>query len=187
MTIHSVNVEPIELHQYDPEWTGEFSRIGTAIRHALGSTALRIDHIGSTAVSGLAAKPIIDVQVSVVALEPVSAYRTALTSLGYHWREENPDLTKRYFRETSGQRRTHIHVRKYGSWHEQFALLFRDYLRLHAADRDAYESAKRVLAQRFRIERQKYTDAKEPILWEIMQRAHRWAALTGWEPGALDA
>jgi GrpB-like predicted nucleotidyltransferase (UPF0157 family) len=148
--------------------------------------ALRIDHIGSTSVHGLAAKPIIDVQLSVPALEPMTPYLQPIQSLGYVWRHDNPERTKRYFREAPGTRRTHIHVRLAGSWHEQYALLFRDYIRLHRDDRIRYESVKRELVRQFRYERRRYTDAKAPIFWEIMQRADGWAADTGWEPGGTD-
>lgn len=115
------------------------------------------------------------------------AFLVPLESLGYVWRRENPELTKRYFREHGDVRRTHIHVRRLGSWHEQLALLFRDYVRTHVESRERYELVKRDLAARFRDERTRYTDAKARILWEIMQEADRWAAETGWEPGPSDA
>jgi GrpB-like predicted nucleotidyltransferase (UPF0157 family) len=180
-------VEPIEIHEHLPAWADEFRHVGAKLRQALGTVALRIDHIGSTSIAGLAAKPILDLQVSVVALEPVNPFLVPMEALGYVWRRDNPDKTKRYFREAPGSRRTHIHVRKAGSWHEQFALLFRDYVRLHPAEQRKYEAVKRELATKYRLQRQKYTDAKDPIFWEIMFRADRWAATTGWEPGASDA
>jgi GrpB-like predicted nucleotidyltransferase (UPF0157 family) len=182
-----MTVEPIEIHEPSSKWADEFIAIGARLRHALGPLALRIDHIGSTSVRGLAAKPIIDVQVSVGELEPSSVFTSRIEAAGYVWRRDNPELTKRYFREAPGTRRTHIHVRRAGSWHEQFALLFRDYLRLHEDEQRRYEAVKRELAVRFRLERQRYTDAKDPIFWEIMFRADRWAAATGWQPGPSDA
>jgi GrpB-like predicted nucleotidyltransferase (UPF0157 family) len=109
------------------------------------------------------------------------------TSIAYAWRRDNPELTKRYFRELPGARRTHVHVRRAGSWHEQFALLFRDYVRCHRDAQLEYEAVKRELAGRFRLDRQGYTDAKDAIFWTIMQRADRWAAATGWQPPAPDA
>jgi GrpB-like predicted nucleotidyltransferase (UPF0157 family) len=93
--------------------------------------ALRIDHIGSTAVPGLAAKPIVDIQISVPAFEPLDAFRVPLVQLGYVFRADNQERTKRYFREPPGDRRTHIHVRRAGSFSEQLALLFRDFMRTH--------------------------------------------------------
>ena len=175
----------VEIHEYTQDWAREFDGIGDSIRAALAESAIRIDHIGSTSVPGLAAKPIIDVQVSVIAIEPMG-YRKGLESIGYVWRSDNPEKAKRYFREQPGERRTHIHVRKFGSWHEQYALLFRDYVRAHPDDRTRYEQVKRELAQRFRNDRHQYTEAKGPIFWEIMQKADRWAAATAWEPGPTD-
>ncbi len=176
----------IEIHDYKPSWADEFQHIGSSLRHALGDVAHRIDHIGSTSVVGLAAKPVVDVQISVRSLEPVDAYLPQLKSLSYVWREDNPEKTKRYFREAAG-RRTHIHVRKRGSWHEQYALLFRDYLRLHLDDQHAYEAAKRVLAAQHRYDRHAYTNAKSDIFWELIRRADEWAAETGWDLGVSDA
>lgn len=179
--------EPIEIHDYSPEWAYLFGQLGARLRDALGPVALRIDHIGSTSIEGLAAKAVIDVQISVERLEPADPFRISLESIGFAWRRDNPELTKRYFRERPGDRRTHIHVRKAGSWGEQFALLFRDYLRLHPTDRGKYERVKRELAAKYREDRSSYTEAKGAIFWEIIRRASQWSQDTGWEPGASDA
>jgi GrpB-like predicted nucleotidyltransferase (UPF0157 family) len=172
---------------YDDAWPARFTELGRRLREALGPVALRIDHIGSTAVPGLDAKPIIDVQISVLALEPVGAYRGAIEACGFAWRADNSELTKRYFRELPGQRRTHIHVRCAGSFSEQFALLFRDYLREHPARASEYATLKHELAHLLEIDRQAYVDAKDPFVWETIRLADRWAQATGWEPGATDA
>ncbi|HKQ01500.1 MAG TPA: GrpB family protein [Actinomycetes bacterium] len=172
---------------YDPTWTARFAELGRDLRAGLGEVALRIDHIGSTSVPGLAAKPIVDIQVSVADFEPLAAYRLPLERLGYVYRADNPERTKRYFREPPGRRRTHVHVRRAGSFSEQWALLFRDYLR---ADPDAaveYEAVKRRLAIRYRDDRRAYVDAKGPFLWEIIRRADDWAQTQGWFPGPSDA
>ena len=183
-----ISAEPIEIHPYTPEWRQEFVEIGAKMRRALGDVALRIDHIGSTSIPGLAAKPIIDIQISVGNLEPVEPFLVPLESLGYHWRTgEKYEKTKRYFRETQGMRRTHVHVRKLGSWHQQFPLLFRDYMRVNKKECERYESTKRELAVRYRNQREKYTNSKSAIFWEIISRADEWAAFSGWEPGPSDA
>ena len=103
------------------------------------------------------------------------------------FRPGNTDLNKRYFREAPGTRRTHIHVRRAGSWSEQFALLFRDYVREHEQEARAYAEVKYRLAEEYRDDRQGYTEAKGPYLWEIMKRADRWSQETGWVPGPTDA
>ncbi len=175
----------IVVVDYDPTWPEAFRRLGTTLREALGSLAMRIDHIGSTSVPGLAAKPILDVQISVASLEPVGAYLPALESAGLRWQSDNPERTKRYFRETAGPR-THVHVRTAGSWSEQFALLMRDYLRAHPEASVSYATHKRELADRLGADRQAYTQAKDPFIWALMAQANSWTQATGWVPGLSD-
>lgn len=175
----------IVIVDYDPTWPEQFRQLGTRLREALGPLALRIDHIGSTSVPGLAAKPILDCQISVASLEPVAAYLPGMESAGFRWRADNPERTKRYFREAAGPR-THIHVRAAGSWSEQFALLMRDYLRAHPEEAGSYAALKRELADRLGSDRHAYTDAKDPFIWALMVRANAWTQATGWTPGPSD-
>jgi GrpB-like predicted nucleotidyltransferase (UPF0157 family) len=179
--------DPILIVTYDPEWPQQFQELATRLRRALSETALRIDHIGSTSIPGLDAKPIIDVQISVASLKPLDAYRRPLESLGFVFRAGNPDRTKRYFREQPGSRRTHIHVRRAGSHAEQLALLFRDYLRAHPDHARRYAQLKHRLAAQYRDNRARYTEAKGPFVWEILAQADRWSQETGWVPGPPDA
>jgi GrpB-like predicted nucleotidyltransferase (UPF0157 family) len=177
----------IEVVDYDPAWPVLFGEIGRTLRAALGAVALRIDHIGSTAVPGLAAKPVIDVQISVAAFEPIEPYKDPLEQLGYVYRADNPERTKRYFREAPGRRRTHVHVRRAGSFSQQVPLLLRDYLRCHAHAAAGLASVKRRLAGQFPFDGAGYTDAKVPYVWEIIRQADEWAQLQGWEPQPTDA
>jgi len=176
----------VRIVHYDSAWPHLFRERAERLRRALGDVALRIDHIGSTSVPGLPAKPIIDIQISVATFEPLDAYRLPLESLGYVFRSANPERTKRFFREAPGERREHVHVRKAGSWGEQFALLFRDYMRSHQMEAAAYAELKRELAQQYREERHVYTDAKGPFIWDVMRRANDWSQDVGWEPGPSD-
>jgi GrpB-like predicted nucleotidyltransferase (UPF0157 family) len=180
-------VDRVVIVPYDPEWPVLFSQLGAALRKALGDIALRIDHIGATSIPGLDAKPIIDIQISVRAFEPLDAFRLPIEGLGFVFRADNPDLTKRYFRETPGERRTHIHVRRAGSWAEQFALLFRDYMRAHDEDAKHCAELKYRLAEQYAEDRRGYTDAKAPFTWEIMAEATQWSQEIGWQPGPSDA
>lgn len=201
---------------YDPRWPTWFAETAAELRRALGpagavgaespagpvgehavgaehavrsggAAALRIDHIGSTAVPGLAAKPIVDIQISVAAFEPLEAYRDPLLRLGYRHRADNPERTKRYFREPAGRRRTHVHVRVAGSFSEQLPLLLRDFLRADATAARELGDVKRRLAERFRDDRSGYTEAKTPYVWDLVRRADAWAQRTGWSPGPTDA
>ncbi len=179
--------QPIEVVAYDPAWPGLFAELGRQLRGALGDVALRIDHIGSTSVPGLAAKPIVDVQVSVASFEPLEAFKQPLEQLGFVYRAGNAERTKRYFREPPGSRRTHLHVRRAGSFSEQWALLFRDYLRAHRDVAAEYAAVKRRLAMQFRADRHGYTEAKVPFMWQVIRQADEWAQATGWLPGPSDA
>ena len=179
--------DDIVVVPYDTEWPELFRRLGRELRGTLRDLADRIDHIGSTSISGMSAKPILDIQVSVARLEPMGSYKAALESLGFDWRVNNPDLTKRYFREISGSQRVHIHVRQSGSWAEQFSLLFRDYMRTHPEDAAAYSELKHRLAGEHRTNRQAYGDAKRPFIWTVMQAATEWSQATGWQTGTTDA
>ena len=89
---------------YDPVWPALFVALGRKLREALGSVAMRIDQVGSTTVPGLAAKPIIDVQISVASFEPLSAFRDPIESCGVVWRPKNEELTRRSFSERPGRR-----------------------------------------------------------------------------------
>ena len=180
--------EMITIESYNSEWPRIFRDLAGKLRDAIGSVALRIDHIGSTAIPGLAAKPIIDIQISVASFEPTDPYRRPLEELGFEYRDRDPQLTRRYFREPrSIAEGTHIHVRLAGSFSEQLNLLFRDYLRCHAADAHAYAELKCQLAQKYRGDRPGYTEAKDSFIWDIMRRADKWAQDTGWQPGRSDA
>ncbi|TDF99659.1 GrpB family protein [Paenibacillus piri] len=180
-------MEPIVIIPFDESWAREFAAVGERVRQSLGETAIRIDHIGSTSVYGLDAKPIIDIQISVLSLERLEAFKGKLEGSGFVFREGNPDLTKRYFREAPGNKRTHIHVREHGSWSEQLSLLFRDYLRSHPEDCLIYAGEKRRLMELYRHERQNYVEGKTPVVWTILQKAHGWSMETGWRPGKSDA
>lgn len=171
---------------YDSEWRVVFLKIGTQLRDSLGQLATRIDHVGSTSIVGMDAKPIVDIQISVVNFDDEETFRGKIEKLGFVLRKENPDKTKKYFRENPGNRRIHIHVRRSGSFSEEMTLLFRDYLRIHPEDCKKYAEEKHRLMTIYKSDRPKYVDGKGPIVWEILQRAHLWSQSTGWKPSKSD-
>lgn len=175
--------DSIIVTPYDERWPYLYIELEEKLKNALGEVAIRIDHIGSTAIPGLDAKPIIDIQISVASFEPLNAFKEPLEKLGFVFKANNPDLTKRYFREMPGTRRTHIHVRQAGSWSEQYSLLFRDYLRCHQEDCQKYADLKYQLAEKFRSNRLAYVDGKTFLIWEIMKKANKWSQEVGWLPG----
>ena len=184
---------------YNPDWPNEFAMLGRRLRAALGSVAVRIDHIGSTSVPGLAAKPIIDILISVSALEPLDAYRMPIERCGFIWKD-NPDKIKRFFHQRPGDRLVNIHVVRSGSFVEQFHLLFRDYLREHPQRAAEYAVLKYELApfyaQQVVLQEQAqpavrhpqpYTDRKGPFIWETVRLAYEWSFDVGWNSGPSDA
>lgn len=192
----------IEIVAYQESWADEFRQIGTALREALGSLAVRIDHIGSTSVPHLAAKDIIDIQVAVTSFENFAPIQAAIESVGYSIRQgfnrdhnpdhsgedagDDPEWEKRLFKPPDSQRPTNLHVRVNGRANHRYALLFRDYLRQHPEAAHAYAALKRRLAHYVGDNREAYTETKDPVCDLIMQAAEKWAAETGWQPGASD-
>lgn len=173
--------DPIEVVTYDLDWPDHFEEICARIAAALGPTALRIDHVGSTAVPGLPAKPVIDVEVSVPDVEDEADYKAAIESLGFELRWIEPG--HRYFRPPADlPRLAQIHVCTVGSQWERAHLLFRDYLRTHGEARRAYKELKWQLATQFKDDRIAYTDAKGPFIAATLVDAEDWAKQTGWTP-----
>ena len=179
--------DPIVIVPHDGGWAAAFAERGSALRASMGDLALRIDHVGSTAVPGLGAKDVIDVQVSVAALEPVYAYRARVEAAGFAWRPANPDRAKRYFREAGRWSRTHLHVVRAGAWNAECVLLLRDFLRTHGDAAARYEAEKRRLAALHRDDRPGYVEAKDGIVRTLRWEAEAWAREAAWEPGPSDA
>ncbi|MFC1582224.1 GrpB family protein [Planctomycetota bacterium] len=179
---------PVILAPYKEAWPGEFESRAAHLRGTLGDLALRIDHIGSTSVPGLAAKDNIDMQITIADVHNADPFIAAMKKGGYVHREgifedhvpvgEDPDpaeWSKLYFREPEGARRTHIHVRQQGCKNQQYALLFRDYLRSDKTSAGLYEQLKRRLAELFPESIDSYLYFKDPICDLIMQSARLWA------------
>ena len=186
----------VEIVPYQENWPSEFQAIAANLRRALGELALRIDHIGSTSVPGLPAKDVIDIQITVAALD--DRVRSAMAVLGYTplegWRDHCPphvpgpetEWDKLLFLPPPGQRRTHAHARVQGRANQRYALLFRDYLRAHPATAEAYAELKRRLAQSL-ADPETYPYVKDPAVDLIYLAAEDWAAATNWQAGPSDA
>jgi GrpB-like predicted nucleotidyltransferase (UPF0157 family) len=143
---HHMPSAGIEIVPYDSEWPSLFEAEAARIRSALGPTALRIDHNGSTSIPGMRAKPVIDIQVSVAALQPLSGFGDPLTTLGYHHVPHPDDAFCPFFhRPLQWPHTHHVHVVQAGGEEERRTLAFRDYLRRHARVAHEYEELKRRL------------------------------------------
>lgn len=182
----------IVLHAYRPTWPAEFQAMQRRLAAALGDQARHVAHIGSTAVPGMAAKDVLDIQVSVAKLD--SALIPPLTALGLDFVPEHaedhlpPGATepvhewqKLYFRSAAPARACHVHVRELGRANQRYALIFRDFLRAHPGPRQTLERIKAELARLHGDDAEAYYAVKDPVYDLIWHAANDWAARTGWQ------
>jgi GrpB-like predicted nucleotidyltransferase (UPF0157 family) len=171
---------------YDSRWPETFKELQAVITSRLGTSVLSVDHVGSTSVPGLAAKDVIDIQVSVRSLKEADTWPDRLGPFrrGSYNSDHvppnspaGPGWEKRYW--FSDEPRAHLHVREVGRANHRYALLFRDYLRRSDAAAVAYERVKRTLAD-LCADVGQYSDAKDPVCDLIVQAAERWALQIGW-------
>ena len=196
----------IEVIPYQTAWADQFRQTAHALRAAFGDVALRIDHIGSTAVPGLAAKPVIDVQVTVASLTDVVTMIGPLNAIGLEhrqhitedrapqWEESTPEeWTKQYFRTATSQLpRLHVHIREHGRRTQRYPLLMRDFLRADGRAREAYALYKLRLSDTLARYSEPggtgpYLDLKDPFFDLLAAHAEDWANLCDWSPGPADA
>lgn len=162
---------PITLLEYDPSWPKLFEREAKRIRSILGNKILLLEHVGSTSVPGLCAKPIIDILLVVKDSADEAAYVSDLEEVGYILRIREPDwFEHRLIKGPDTD--INLHVFSEGASEVDRMLRFRNWLRLNYSDRDKYASVKRHLAQRQWKHVQDYADAKDSIVQEIMKRAN---------------
>lgn len=184
------------------DWIREGHDWAERVAGVLGAEALRVDHVGSTAVPGLAAKDVIDIQAIVMRLDPEEEIAALMEAEGFrrkHARETEdrhdgldgpPELRawrKLFFREPEGERRVHIHIRRNGADNARFSLLLRDFLRADEAARVSYEAFKLALWEVTVKSPKAYARIKQPYIAMTLRAAESWASSTRWRPGAPDA
>ena len=162
----------VVIADYDSAWPSRFADLAARIRSALGAAALAVEHIGSTSVPGLAAKPIIDVLVVVADVHDEPSYVTALEDAGFVLRVR--EAGHRMFR--TPDRDVHIHVYSSGDQAITDYLDLRDWLRVEESDRALYEAVKRDLAQRPWSDMNHYAEAKTSVIQQVLGRARAWRA-----------
>jgi GrpB-like predicted nucleotidyltransferase (UPF0157 family) len=160
----------ITLVEYDCAWPERYCVLDQDIRRALGGAALQIEHVGSTSVPGLAAKPIIDIVLAVADSAQEDAYVPTLQAAGYALRVREPDWYEHRMLR-GGDEDVNLHVFSAGCPEIERMLRFRERLRSNAADRELYAAAKRELAARDWRHVQDYADAKTDVIDEIVARA----------------
>lgn len=167
--VGGVEKRPLVLADYDPQWPVAYAEQERRIRAALGSSAVRIEHIGSTSVPGLAAKPVIDVLVTVEDVTAEEDYLAPLLDVGYDLRVREPG--HRLVRTPA--RDVHVHVLRSGDQAADDYLLFRNRLRADPEDRDLYERTKRALTEQDWADTNAYAEAKTEVISGIKERARQ--------------
>jgi GrpB-like predicted nucleotidyltransferase (UPF0157 family) len=192
-------VDTFEIHEYDQGWPDAFRDAADRLRMALGESAHRIDHIGSTSVPGLASKDVIDIQVSVEHGTDLDSVAHVLEEAGWTlWRGTSSDHAvpglpqderawrKVFLCEPPGYRRVNVHVRIVGQANQRYPLLFRDYLRAHPHSAQAYATLKKDLAVLLPDDLDRYADVKDAACDLIYFAAEAWAQTIGWNAGRSD-
>jgi GrpB-like predicted nucleotidyltransferase (UPF0157 family) len=169
--IGGIEKHEIKIFDYDPDWPNQFTKHAEIITAAIGSSLLQIEHIGSTSVPGLSAKPIVDILIVVLDSAKESAYLPQLEAAGYVLRVREPDWNEhRMFRTPAKD--AHIHVYSAGCPEIQRNLVFRNRLRKDADDRNRYEQIKRALAARDWPDMNAYASAKTEVIEDIIIAAN---------------
>jgi len=167
--------KPVEIADYDPEWAALFEKEKRRILKVIGNNVVRIEHIGSTAVPGLGAKPIIDIMVAVDCLSDAEKCIVPLRSIGYEYvpRHEAVIPERRYFRKGHPPKEQHYHLHmvefKSDFWKKH--LLFRDYLRTHPKVAQQYYELKKTLAATHGSDHEAYTEAKTSFIESVIAKA----------------
>jgi GrpB-like predicted nucleotidyltransferase (UPF0157 family) len=187
------------VRAYDPAWAAEGRALAQRLREIINGHGLDIDHVGSTAVEGLVAKDVIDIQILAYDLDDALPLIDALCGAGFRHQADqrgetprpgypdHPDCWDRLmFLEPLGERRAHVHVREFGTAGARTALLLRDFLRDDDLARDQYGELKGALA-RLVDDEEIYAAMKRPFVAIILRLAEAWAAQTRWRLGASDA
>jgi GrpB-like predicted nucleotidyltransferase (UPF0157 family) len=185
---YTPSMSRVAIVDYDPTWPEQFEQLAAGLRRQLGDVAIAIDHIGSTAVPGLAAKDVIDLQVTVASLAEADRLAPAIEQAGYvatpYRLDHRPAgdesgsevWEKRLWQSPPGaRRRVNVHVRVAGWPNQRYALVFRDYLRAHPRAAAAYAQLKRGLAERHGDDLAAYTELKDSACDLIVVAAEDWA------------
>lgn len=158
----------VVIVDYNPLWPEQFETLRSWLANVLGGLALTIEHVGSTAVPGLAAKPIIDIDVLLRSPDDLPHAIAALASIGYQHRGDLGIPGREAFRAPTGDLRHHLYVCPNNAEYQRH-ITFRDHLRAQPREADAYAALKRELARKFREDREAYNNAKHEFVERIVR------------------
>lgn len=165
-------MDPIEVVDYDPSWPAQFDEIAAHVRAAfVGAPLVAIEHVGSTAVIGLAAKPVIDLNVIVPTRADLPDAIARLATLGYVHQGDKGVTGREAFRSPVGTARHHLYACAEDNAEHKRHIAFRDYLRAHPEAARQYEALKRDLAAHFRNDRPAYNEGKTDFVEAVLKKA----------------
>ena len=167
---------PLEIAPHHPRWAVAFAEEASALRTAMPGTILAVHHIGSTAIPGIFAKPVVDILCAVSDLRDVESAAEKLADLGYLAKGEYGIEGRRYFqkKDLAGMRTHHVHMYEIGSHHIERHIALRDYLVAHPYWAKAYSEAKAAILAGSPLSRQDYQDGKAPIVAALEVEAVDW-------------
>ncbi|UOQ84421.1 GrpB family protein [Gracilibacillus salinarum] len=169
-----MNKSIVTLHPYNPEWTNLFEYEKKRITAALGDKMIGIEHIGSTSIQGLKAKPIIDIMAGVQDLDEVHGFISELDEIEFEYVPKPEWKDRKFFRKGFwGKGTCHLHICEYNSKEWEEKLLFRDHLMQHPVVTKEYELLKEELAEKYKFDRLVYTKMKEPFIKRVILKAKR--------------
>ncbi|MUK87895.1 GrpB family protein [Ornithinibacillus sp. L9] len=167
----------VEVCAYNPDWDLMFKEEVDKLKRIFGNEIVDIHHIGSTSVSGLHAKPIIDIMPVVQNINHIDKYNEEMKNIGYEPRGENGLPGRRYYRKGGDHRSHHVHIYQDGSFEITRHIAFREYLRSHLDAKKEYGELKKRLAQQFPYDIDSYITGKEQLVREIEVKAMKWYQL----------
>ncbi len=168
-----------QLQDYDPAWIQKFEEIKRFLVSVFGDEAVRIEHVGSTSVPNMKAKPVIDVVLVVERIKPFLEQREQMTGAGYEWAENYIAPNTQLFFKTAddGSKTENIHVCEAGSWKERQFIVMRDFFRAFPKKAQDYAELKERNADLYPDDYPAYRAAKAPFLAKIEQEAYEWQAM----------
>ncbi|WP_205650079.1 GrpB family protein [Actinoplanes solisilvae] len=167
--------EAISLHPYDPAWPARFESEAAVLAEVLGPYVTGgIHHVGSTAIPGLSAKPIVDIMIGVTDLDSSRACIEPLAGLDYCYAPYREDVMHWFCKPNPARRTHHLHLVPTGSARFVDVLAFRDYLRAYPEAAERYEALKQRLAAEHAHDRNAYTDGKTDLVATLTAEARRW-------------
>ncbi|WP_137744682.1 MULTISPECIES: GrpB family protein [Robertmurraya] len=164
----------VEVCPYNEKWAQMFIEEAESLNHIFRKDIIDIHHIGSTAVPGLKAKPIIDIMIVVKNINHIDRYNMKMKEIGYDPKGENGIVGRRYFQKGGDNRSHHVHIYQKGSYEIKRHLAFRDYLKSHPDEMEYYGNTKEELAQQFPYDIESYINGKDYLVKDIELKALKW-------------